>query len=216
MDTSDLQSQLTRDILLCYVDVEAQFLLHGHSPMAQKGGFSWCPLTIFDGQTLHGRVVSDMQARDKVYIDGDGAVSGAWKFQTLEKEDVNKLRPHSFHISNNWRIHVALRNWHSCLVLRPLYSDQKPGPALLATVIDIGDWEIYDDIDYKRTVVECQYVGSVHEELTWPSKAQKISIRFGKTAEDPHTSAKEVVSLNSCTTNTSKNAHALKERYFGV
>ena len=33
---------------------------------------------------------------------------------------------------------------------------------------------------------------------------------------DPNPCLYEIVSLNSCTTNTSKNAHALKERYFGV
>lgn len=192
MDTADLQSQLTRDIVLCFVDIEAQFLLHGHTPMAQKGGFSWCPLTIFDGNTLRERAVSDMLVSDKLYIDEKGAVSGAWKFHTLEEKDVDKLRPHSFHISNDWRIRVALRNWQRCLVLRPLYSDQKPSPALLVTVIDIGDWQIYED--YKRSVVDCQYIGSVYEELTWPSNVQKISIRLGMDTKDPHTSVKAVLS----------------------
>ena len=189
---SDFQSQLTRDILLCFVEIEAGFLLHGLTPMVQKGGFSWCPLTIFDGHTPHERAVSDVLFSNKLYIDEQGAVSGAWKFHILEEKDVNKLKLHSFHISNDWRIRVALRNWQHCLVLRPLYSDRRPSPALLVTVIEIGDWHI--NKDNKRSVVDCRYVGSVYEELAWPSTVQKISIRLGKNTKDPYDSAQTVLS----------------------
>ena len=188
----DLQSQLTRDILLCFVDIEAEFLLHGLTPMVQKGGFSWCPLTIFDGHAPLERAVSDMFVSNKLYIDEQGAVSGAWKFHTLKKQDLDKLRPHSFHISNDYRIRVALRNWQRCLLLRPLYSDRRPSPALLVTVIEIGEWHINEDD--KRSVVDCQYIGSVYEELAWPSTVQKISIRLGINTKDPRESAQAVLS----------------------
>ena len=179
-DTLGFVAQTTRDIILGLVEIEESFLYHGHATMAQKGGFSWCPFSLFD---VHVR--TNMDRRRGVYVSEDGTVSGTWKYRLLSKEDAKKVQPYSFHISVDWQIRVALEQWENCLLLRNSSDDNMQ--ALLVVPLTVGNIEICDS---GYVILECHYVGTVYTNLDW-GPSFSASVRLGKLTQDPQISAEE-------------------------
>lgn len=178
-------ARITRDIILGLVEIEESSLYHGHATMTEKGGFSWCPFSLLD---VHVRTNANRADRaDKVYVDEHGAVTGTWEYRMLSKEDADKVRPYSFHISVGWRIRIALEQWENCLLLRSPYHDDMR--ALLVVPLDIGNSEICG-IEY--VVLECQYVGTVYTNLEW-GPSYTISVRLGKLTNEAGISSEEVI-----------------------
>ena len=148
------QDDITKAIVDKLFKINPSSLLHGQSTIAESGGWSWCPPSLFDvpadslGDLFETGIIGD----NTCLVDKDGVLSGAWYFRRLEKEDITmgRLLPNSSHISVTLKLKDALRRWRYCLLLRDNWQDR--GPALL--VCPVGD-------DGK--FIHCRYVGSVHE-----------------------------------------------------
>ena len=180
---SDFISLITRDIIAGLVVIEESFLYHGHATITQKGGWSWCPFSLLDVQLR-----TNMDIYERVYVDEQGAVTGSWRYRMLTKEDTDKLRPYSFHISVDWQIRTALDQWENCLLLQhPRYEQPK---ALLVVPLGSGISNI-GGVDYH--VLECQFVGTVYTLLEW-GDSFTITVRLGKLESDPRINAEDSIS----------------------
>jgi hypothetical protein len=178
--TAGFIADITREIILGLVEIEESFLYHGHTTMTQKGGFSWCPFSLFDGGVL-----TNTNRKETVYVDDDGTISGSWKYRELSEEDAKKVQPYSFHVSVGWQIRVALEKWESCLLLQ---NAQNHGMlALLVVPLAISKCEI---CGIKYDILDCQYVGTVYTNLEW-GPSYTASVRLGKLTTDPDMSTEE-------------------------
>ncbi len=185
INVSHFVALITRDIVLDLVEIEESFLYHGHATMHQKGAFSWCPINLLD---VHVR--TNTNRAEKIFVDEDGSVTGNWTYRTLSKEDADKVRPYSFHISVDWQIRSALDQWKRCLLMRrPYHDDLHDLQALLVIPLAVGISKI-GGTEYK--VLDCQFVGTVHTKLEWPSP-HTISFRLGKLTNDLSISAEEAI-----------------------
>jgi hypothetical protein len=182
VNTPGFIAHTTRNIILGLVEIEESFLYHGHATMKQKGGFSWCPFSLFD---VH--IQNNTERQETVYVDEDGNVSGSWEYRLLSKQDARKVRPYSLHVSVDWRIRDALEQWRNCLLLQIHPHENRQ--ALLVVPLDVGSLEICD-LEY--VVLECQYVGTVYTNIEW-GLSYTATVRLGRLTMDPYTSAEEVI-----------------------
>lgn len=51
VDATDMQAQITRQIIMSYQYISANFLLHGHPTISDTGSLSWCPNSLFHGSS---------------------------------------------------------------------------------------------------------------------------------------------------------------------
>ena len=181
---SDFIALIVRDIVTGLVVLEESFLYHGHTTMKPKGGWSWCPFSLLDVQL---QTYTDMFQR--IYVDEEGAVTGYWNYRALSKQDVEKLQPHSFHISVAWQIRMALARWEYCLLLQ--HSRRDDSQVLLAVPLGVGVSTI-EDTGYQ--VLECQFVGTVYQNLGWDD-SYPIAVRFGKLDNEPMMKAKDIIDI---------------------
>ena len=174
---------ITRDIIIGAGEIEESFLHHGHATMTQKGGFSWCPFSLLDG-----RIRTDTDRPEKLFVDEEGAVSGFWEYRLLSQEDTKNIRPHSFHLSAEWRIRSALEQWENCLLLKNAHQKNLE-TVLLVIPLDVGTFE------FKGTgyvILECHYIGAVFVNLEW-GPSYLAPVRLGNSDMDPEISAAEVI-----------------------
>jgi hypothetical protein len=125
-------TEITRAVLIHVRDIPRSCLLHGHATMCDTGGFSWCPVSLYD---LPADSVGDLlikKSKDRTLtVDSESGVTGFWCYRRLDKHDTtdNFLVPYSFHLSVEMRVKIALQQWQNCLLLRERGRDA--GPALL-------------------------------------------------------------------------------------
>ena len=181
VNDSNFIALTTRDIVIGLVVIEDSVLYHGQATMTEKGGWSWCPMSLLDVQ------LRTKDTFDEVYVDEQGAVTGSWKYRLLSKEDANNLHAYSFHSAITWQIRTALARWENCLLLQnPRLDDIK---ALLVQPLDVGN----STIDGKQyCVLDCQFVGTVYTRLEW-GKDYIIAARLGKLQKDPEDVAEKVM-----------------------
>ena len=181
---SDFIAHIVRDIVTGLVVLEESFLYHGHTTMRPKGRWSWCPSSLLDVQ-----LQTNTDMFQQIYVDEEGAVTGYWNYRALSKEDVDKLQPHSFHISVTWQIRMALARWEYCLLLQ--HSRRKDSQVLLVVPLGAGVSTI-EDIRYQ--VLECQFVGTVYQNLEW-GDSYSIAVRLGKLDKEPTMKAKDIIDI---------------------
>jgi hypothetical protein len=148
------QDNITKAIVDRLFKINPSSLLHGQVTVAESGGWSWCPPSLYDmpvdslGDLFEAGTVGD----NTCLVDKHGVLSGVWYFRLLEKEDITmgRLVPNSSHMSVTLKVKDALRRWQYCLLLRDNWQDR--GPALL--VCPVGK---------DSQFIHCRYVGSVHE-----------------------------------------------------
>lgn len=187
-------AEITRAILIHVRDIPRSCLLHGHSTMCDTGGFSWCPVSLYD---LPADSVGDLlikKTKDRALtVDSQGCVIGFWCYRRLDKHDAidNFLVPYSFHLSVEMRVKAALQQWWNCLLLRERGRDA--GPALLVTTVgkelcpdrpsfydshsSLGLSESLDS--FERSVVDCRYIGSVQEKVFIRKYNGQAYVRLG-------------------------------------
>ena len=147
----------TRDILRGLVEIEESFLYHGHATVASRGGFSWCPFSLFDG-----RIRNDEKLPQKLFVDEMGALIGRWRYRRISQDEATKkIHPYSFHVSVEHAIRSVLLRWKNCLLLQTDF--RKDPRALLVTPVDVGRVTI-DGTEY--VVLDCLYVGTVYVGLS--------------------------------------------------
>ncbi|KAI0002611.1 hypothetical protein F4779DRAFT_129392 [Xylariaceae sp. FL0662B] len=153
-DYSRDQDDITKAIIDKLFKINPSSLHHGQVTVAESGGWSWCPPSLYDmpadslGDLFEAGTIGD----NTCLVDKDGVLSGAWYFRPLEKEDITmgRLVPNSSHMSVTLKVKDALRRWRYCLMLRDNWQDR--GLALL--VCPVGK---------DGRFIRCRYVGSVHE-----------------------------------------------------
>jgi len=154
-DYTKRPDEITKAIIeRCYT-MEQSSLFHGQATMADSGGWSWCPTSLYD---LPSNSLGDMFEEGSVgdptcVVDVNGVIAGHWHHRLLEQEDVtmNRLIPNTPHLSVKLRIQHALRQWRNCMLLRKdwWHTDL---PGLLVITVD-------RDEDF----IHCRYVGTVLE-----------------------------------------------------
>lgn len=177
-------SHITREIVLGFVTIEESFLYHGHTTMAQRGPFSWCPSNLMDGP-----ISTNVDEPVMIYIGEDGTATGTWLAQWLtSEEEAKKVQPYSHHVSVDWQIRMALNQWEHCLLLQT--RRQTNIRALLVTSVDLGYFEFSEE---NYNVLEAHFVGAVYTDLDWGFNRLGIPIRLGKHTKDPTLHAKDLV-----------------------
>ena len=174
---------ITRDIILDAGEIEESFLHHGHTTMTEKGGFSWCPFSLLDG-----RIRTNTDRPEKLFVDEKGAASGFWEYRLLSQEDTTKIRPHSLHPSVEWRIRSALEQWENCLLLKNAHQSLMD-TVLLVTPLGVGAFVFRGT---ESVILDCQYIGAVFIKLEW-GLSYLVPVRLGNSDMDPDFSAAEVI-----------------------
>lgn len=146
------QDKITKDVLLRVQRVSPCSLQHGKETLTQKGGWSWCPPSLYD---MPANTVADLFGRgtagdNTCIVDAHGVLAGAWYYRPVEEVEVTQRRivPNATQLSLITKINTTLNRWHYCLLLRESPHDK--GPALL--VIPQGR---------DRDFIHCKFIGSV-------------------------------------------------------
>ena len=176
-------SHITRKIILGFVEIEESFLYHGHTTMAQKGPFSWCPSNLMDGS-----ISTSTEEPERVYVDEDGAALGNWLCRWITSEEAKEVQPYSRHISVDWQIRSVLDQWEHCLLLRsPRNLNMQ---ALLVIPVDTGCFELTGT---KYDLLEAHFVGTIYTNLAWGINPPMVTVRLGKLTKNPVSRARDIV-----------------------
>lgn len=153
---NDSLKETTRKIMKTYKRIPKRFLLHGHVPLSDIGGLSWCPSNLLHGELAMAEERDHDGDQDEVSVDQNGMAYGRWQYRELTAEDRARLRPHSFHLSVEFRIKQALEKWDHCLLLFRSSSIGSFEPAILVSVTELL---VTDETE----IIECRYAGSVFD-----------------------------------------------------
>lgn len=170
------QAQLTRSLFCSFGYIETCFLLHGHATLQDSGPWSWCPPSLFYGQTA-GQQRSLRANEFKYRIRREGTIFCIGDMGLLTQKTATEIRPYAYHISATSKIKAALQQWQKCLLLELLdvKEDSQPELAVLAQPFAIG-------IDEKgQPTLDCTYVGTVYHpepHSRWPDSRYTVS--FGR------------------------------------
>jgi hypothetical protein len=181
---ADMRAALTGEVITSFPKIDPSFLLHGYSLPQQRGIFSWCPSTL-----LHGGkpfVSPGYNPTEWLDVFKDGTLVGSFKMKLIEESDKDRLYPFAQELAARSRIDMALRRWRHCMLIWPEMSSGKlRDPAILITVVEIGD-----NPRSVARLLDCRMEGAVYGGL--PSTGRHVTVRLGKTTNSPSKSAREL------------------------
>ncbi|KAF3214367.1 hypothetical protein TWF106_009057 [Orbilia oligospora] len=132
IQAGDTSQGLTKRVLSKFGRIDALALTHDQPTIAESGGWSWCP------QSLYDMPVGELNDHGEEFkIGDDGSVDGRWYCRRVDREDTfNGIIPASSHPQVIFKIQNALKDWHNCGLLRKHSSDK--GPCLLVELPKMG------------------------------------------------------------------------------
>ena len=187
---SNMQSDLTKQVILHFPKIDPTFLLHGHPTQESLGIFSWCPSTIFLGGKPF--VAPDFTPAEWLSVSKDGTISGTFWARCIGSCG-RSLIPATAHISARWKVQTALENEKHLLLIWPISSTQSrpKDPAILVTAIAIGsNLSDNDVVDCRREGI---VLGGLAIEDQPPNFLFEIDIRLGRRDDKPSQEASELV-----------------------
>ncbi|KAK6504867.1 hypothetical protein TWF481_006804 [Arthrobotrys musiformis] len=159
IQAGDTSQALTKRVLLKFGRIDGLALMHDQPTIAETGGWSWCP------QSLYDMPVGELDDYGEEFaIKDDGSVDGRWYCRRVDREDTfNGIIPASSHPQVIFKIQNALKDWHNCGLLRKHSSDK--GPCLLVELQKMGIHGI-------NTAEEGQpmFHGSAYSTVLWHKK----------------------------------------------
>lgn len=182
------QAQLTRNLICSFGHIETSFLLHGHATLQDSGPWSWCPPSLFYGQTAgQQRSIRANQLKYRIQREGTAFCKG--EMGLLTQKTASEIRPYAYHISVTSKIKAALQQWQRCLLLRLLDAVEKSQPrlAVLAQPFAI------DNDENGQPTLDCTYVGTVYDQepyIRWPDS--RGNVRFGLEPQSTLETAEEL------------------------
>jgi hypothetical protein len=163
------QEEITKAVIDRVARINPSSLLHDQVTIAESGGWSWCPPSLYDMPTdTVGDLFEEGTVRDNTcVVDKHGVIAGAWYFRLLEKEEVTggRIVASSSQMSVALKIEDALRRWRYCLLLR----ETKQGGQ--------GRGLLVIPVERDRGFIHCRFIGSVQEFSPQPSEA--YDARYG-------------------------------------
>lgn len=168
VDTSKSTPTLTRDILRKLISIPKTSMFHNKVPMAARGGWSWCPSSIFD---LDVNSYSNLEAdtasggQQPVMIREDGSAHGRFVAYAVPDALKNKALPYSSHPSLVYKILKALETPETCLILRV-------GGTTTESVVTPGI--LVEPVFTCGKYIDCRYVGCVH--MSFPISVEGVVV----------------------------------------
>jgi hypothetical protein len=118
------EEEITKVVIDRVVRINPSSLLHGQATIAESGGWSWCPPSLYDMPTdTVGDLFEEGMVQDNTcVVDKHGVIARAWYFRPLEKEEATggRIVANSPHMSVVLKIEDAPRRWRYCLLLREI------------------------------------------------------------------------------------------------
>lgn len=184
VNTSRTTPELTRDILSTLVRIPRTALFHGEVPMARSGGWSWCPPSIFDLDSVGHPVpqvdtdISDKSEYEAVWINVNGTAQSDFTVLLVKQDDTDKVYPVGSHPAVRARITEALEKPEQCLILKVggKTAESQITPGILVRPVqyprlhnsctsqeagaDPHRWS--ENLPYSPRYIHCQFVGCIY------------------------------------------------------
>lgn len=158
VDAAASVPQMTRRLLRSMGMIPRTAILHGEAPMEARGGWSWCPPSIFElGKTSYSPSHQDSTLLHDLYVSESGVAQGWFYVMPVRRDDVDGLLPYGSHPMVVAKIRTALEKPGECLVLRVGDPTRKLVPGILVVSVGVGKYgrNHHDGI-------ACQYIGCVY------------------------------------------------------
>ena len=171
LDFSIRRDKITKQVISRIYKLNPASILHGKATIAESGGWSWCPPSLYD---MPVETVGDISEGDDIgdktcLVDINGILVGSWHFRALEGGEVARIRvvSNSSDLTVTMKTEDALRRWEYCLLLR---EDNHGGPGLGFLVMPVGR---------SRDFINCKFIGTVRDISPRPPGGYDPRFTFG-------------------------------------
>jgi hypothetical protein len=169
------QDEVTKKIIDRIYKLNPSSILHGQVTIAETGGWSWCPSSLYH---MPVEIAGDLSSGEGLgfsscLVDVNGVLTGSWHYRALEKEEVvlGRIVSSSLEMTVIMKTEDALRRWEYCLLLR---ENNRGGPGLGFLVIPVGR----SGNEEKGEFIHCKFVGSVHDVSPKPSEGYDPRFKY--------------------------------------
>ncbi|KAF4226493.1 hypothetical protein CNMCM8980_004696 [Aspergillus fumigatiaffinis] len=154
------QDQITKQVISRIYRLNPSSVLHGQVTIAETGGWSWCPLSLYH---MPVETFGDLSEGGNVLgitpcmVDADGVLLGSWHYRALEMEEImlGRIVSSSNEMTVVLKTEDALRRWEYCLLLR---EHNRGGPGQGFLVIPVRR-----HTEGPTKFIHCRFVGSVRD-----------------------------------------------------
>jgi len=167
------QDEITKKVIDRIYRLNPSSILHGQVTIAETGGWSWCPPSLYymPVETTGDLSESGGLGFSPCLVDVNGVLAGSWHYRALEKEEVmlRRIVSSSCEMTVIMKTEDALRRWEYCLLVR---EHNRGGPGLGFLVIPV---EKSSDGEF----IHCKFVGSVRDVSPRPPQGYDPRFKYG-------------------------------------